>query len=168
MLNYLLKTMNIMHKTGLRYLWLSGLVFCIDRISKVAVGHALATGSKLKILPCLDLILTYNPGAAFGLFAVQTWWPNVLLIVIAIIIIIGLGYNLYHNSASLVIVNCAIALILGGALGNLFDRLYYNHVIDFIGFHSNTGYWPIFNVADCAISGGAMVLFVHLLVKEGE
>lgn len=165
MLNY---WVNIMRKTGLRYLWLSLVVFCIDRMSKIAVGHVLAAVSKVKILPYLDLVLTYNSGAAFGLLAFQAWWPNVLFIVIAVIIIAGLGYNLYHNSAALVSRNCAIALILGGALGNLFDRLYYNHVIDFIGFHAHNWYWPIFNVADCAISGGAMVLCIHLLVKEGE
>ena len=109
-------------------------------------------------------MLTYNKGAAFSFLASASGWQKHFLTVI------GIGASLFilyllarHGSQRLF--SLALAMILGGAIGNVIDRLAYGHVIDFLDFHVGGWHWPAFNVADSAIVGGAILLVLDELLR---
>lgn len=144
---------------GLIWIWLSLLVFASDQMTKYWVVQHLTLFESKSILPFFDLTLLYNKGSAFG-FLSQVGWPAEWLFVgIAIVVSILLIYWLYrlrdNHWAS-----AAVALILGGALGNLANRLMFGYVIDFLDFYIKTWHWPPFNVADSAIVIGAFMLVI--------
>jgi len=135
------------------------LTLVIDRISKWVVMTNLRLGESWNPVAALEpyVSLTYvtNTGAAFGLF------PNygVLFMVIAIVVVVTIIFYYRHLPGDQWLVQTSLGLQLGGALGNLMDRLLYGHVIDFIDFKV----WPVFNLADSAIVVGAVILAYHLL-----
>lgn len=137
-------------------------VFLLDQGSKVLVQVAMCHGESIPVAPPV-FYLTYvlNPGAAFGLFAHQTE----LFISVTVLLVAGviLGYKRLRDGQTLLKV--ALGLIVGGALGNLADRLRYGMVVDFLDFRV----WPVFNLADAAIVVGAFLLAWQILRKaEGE
>ncbi|MCX7628226.1 MAG: signal peptidase II [Methylophilaceae bacterium] len=146
-----------MHK----WLGLSAVVFVLDLTTKHWVQSALAHGERLPLTPFFDLVLFHNQGAAFSLLAEAGGWQRAffsLFAIVASIIIIRLLYK--HPERKLFCL--ALSLVLGGALGNLYDRLTLGYVVDFLFFHYREYYWPAFNVADSAIVGG-----VGLLLWDG-
>jgi signal peptidase II len=134
------------------YLSLAAILFLLDQLSKAAVMQALALGETRRIVPGLfNLTHLRNRGAAFGLFA------DVESVVVLVFLI---GFSL--AALVLVLVLWGLGLILGGALGNLFDRLRSGSVVDFLDFHLGPYHWPAFNLADSAIVIGAAVLMVEV------
>ena len=136
------------------------LVVFFDRITKVFFTHVLAEGESLPIIRnVLHMTLVHNTGIAFGLFKGQDF----VFIVVPVIAIILLAYNIYYykynNEKLSRAYIVAISLILGGAIGNLVDRIYFGHVIDFIDFRV----WPVFNIADSAITIGAVIIALNCL-----
>jgi signal peptidase II len=145
--------------TGL-LLWLGIAVILVllDQVSKITMSRLLVYGQSEMITPYFNLVMVYNQGAAFSFLANsggwQRWFFSGLALVVSLVIIWML-----HKNATQRLFCWALTLILGGAVGNLIDRLLYGHVIDFLDFHIGTLHWPAFNVADSAITVGA-ALFV--------
>jgi len=138
---------------------IASLVFILDRLTKILALKALLGGREIRVLPeAFHLTLVLNKGAAFGLFSRMT--P--ILILFATISIFCIIVYLGRKRATDTLQATGLAMILGGALGNLTDRLFYGYVIDFIDLRI----WPVFNVADSFITIGAAVLIINMLLSQ--
>jgi len=144
----------------LKWLWLSLLIIILDQATKLWASHSLDFNQPVAVLPYLNLTLLYNTGAAFSLLAQaggwQRWFLTVLALFVSAFIITWLS-RLQPQQRWLAV---ALALILGGALGNVIDRIIYGYVIDFIDVYYQNWHWPAFNIADSAISVGAVMLII--------
>jgi signal peptidase II len=139
--------------------WLpvSAAVVLLDQVTKYVVQQSVVFGSPTRVTPFFDLVLVYNPGAAFSFLSTAAGWQRELFIVIAAAASVLIVFLLRRNVADRLF--CfALSLILGGALGNLIDRLMLGAVVDFLHFHVAQYYWPAFNLADSAITCGAVLL----------
>ena len=148
-----------------RWFALSAAVVLADQITKWAVLANFAYGERLPITGFLNLVLVYNKGAAFSMFADASGWQTPLLIVFALVAAGIVGYLIVKNPHRRLLC-LGLALILAGAVGNLIDRLRYGHVVDFLDFHALGWHWPAFNVADSAITIGAVLLILEGLVHQ--
>lgn len=150
--------------TGLAWLWVSALVIVLDRLTKLWVSQHLMLGEPVSLLPVLNLTLIYNTGASFGFLHSASGWQNVFLGGLAIVVsFVVLGW-LSKLPSRAWWPNIALTLILGGALGNAWDRALYAHVIDFIDFHVGEWHFAIFNVADSAICVGAFMIMFYWMI----
>lgn len=146
-----------MPKAVLRWLGVAGLAIVLDQISKQAVLAAFALGEGREVTSFFNLVLVYNPGAAFSFLAGAGGWQKWFFLALALGIstwIVGMLKR--HSEEKLLCL--ALSLILGGALGNVIDRVIYGAVVDFLDFHAAGRHWPAFNVADSAITLGAVLL----------
>lgn len=139
-------------------------IVLIDQASKIAVERAFARGDIMPLTSWFNLVLTYNPGAAFSFLAGAGGWQKYFFLTIGIGASAFIVYLLSRHGHQRVFA-CALSLILGGALGNVIDRVLYGHVIDFLDFHYAGWHWPAFNVADSAIVGGAVLLVLDELLR---
>ena len=148
----------------LHWLWLSGLVIALDQLSKWLAESLLALHQPVPVLPSFNLTLMYNTGAAFSLLADaggwQRWFFLLLSLAVSVVLFIWIG-RLKPGEKRLA---AALSLILGGALGNFIDRALHGHVIDFIQVYYDHWYWPAFNIADSAITIGAILLIIDSLL----
>jgi signal peptidase II len=144
------------------------LVFCsilaADQALKFAIAHNLTVGDPVTVIPgFFDLHLIYNPGAAFGLFTgFGDALRRVLLTGVSVIAIIVVGKLLWSSKGD-VASQLGVAAILGGAFGNIIDRLRYDSVVDFLDFYLGQYHWPAFNIADASIFVGVCVLALRML-----
>jgi signal peptidase II len=146
------------------WLSLSTLVLALDLATKHLIQAAFVYGEHLSVTPYFDLVLFYNRGAAFSFLADAGGWQHLFFSAFAIIASLVIVYLLYKNTEQKLF--CfALSLILGGALGNLYDRLTLGYVVDFLFFHYQEWYWPAFNLADSAISAGVALLLWDGLKK---
>jgi signal peptidase II len=145
---------------SLIYLWLSALVIALDQISKALIEHSLSLYQSIPVLPVLEITRLHNTGAAFSFLADETGWQRWLFTVLAIVVSVVLLLWLRRIDRGARLLAGAVALILGGALGNVIDRLRLGHVIDFVHAHWGEHYFPAFNVADSAITIGAGLLLL--------
>jgi signal peptidase II len=139
--------------------WLtaSGGVVVLDQLSKWVVQQALVYGQSIEILPFFNLVLVYNPGAAFSFLSSASGWQRELFVAIGVAACGIIVYLLRRHAADPWF--CfALSLILGGALGNLIDRVRLGAVVDFLDVHAAGYHWPAFNLADSAITCGAALL----------
>lgn len=141
-------------------LWLgvAAIVVLLDQLSKITLSQLIAYGQSEPITSFFNLVMVYNKGAAFSFLADQLGWQRYLFAGISAAASILIIWMLKRN-ASQRLFCWALALILGGAVGNLIDRIAYGHVVDFLDVHLYGWHWPAFNIADSAISIGA-VLFI--------
>lgn len=141
------------------YVLISILVCFLDQLTKSIVVKKISLYSSVHILPKLDFTLMYNTGSAFSFLSNagswHLWFFLVFSMLMSLVILVWIMRTPLTQSKQLL----SLSLILGGALGNLIDRVHYGHVIDFIDVYYNHYHWPAFNVADSAISVGA-VLFL--------
>ncbi len=156
------------HNYALRkyFFLIAALVVLLDRVSKWAVATTLPLhGNPLTVIPgFFDITHVENTGAAFGLFAESTaQWKVAALVTFSLAALIIVAVLLWKSSHSVSTMTVGLSLILGGAFGNLWDRVVDGHVIDFLDFHIGTYYWPAFNVADSAIVVGAILLVAEIL-----
>lgn len=151
-----------MKSTGLRWLWLALVVLVVDLGSKQWVMTHFQLGESLPLIPFFNLTYAHNPGAAFSFLADKDGWQRWFFAVIALAITAALLVLMYRSSASQKLNNMAYAMIIGGAVGNLTDRIVHGYVIDFVDFYINDWHYPIFNIADAGICIGAL-----LIVLEG-
>jgi len=145
--------------TGL-LLWLgiALIIVLLDQVSKITMARLLVYGQSETITPYFNLVMVYNQGAAFSFLANSGGWQRWFFSGLALVVSLVIIWMLKKNSTQRLF--CwSLTLILGGAVGNLIDRLAYGHVIDFLDFHIGTLHWPAFNIADSAITVGA-ALFV--------
>jgi signal peptidase II len=144
--------------SGMRnWLWLSAIVIALDLLTKHWVQSALVYGEHRTITDFFDLVLFYNEGAAFSFLASAGGWQRVLFSIFALVAS-GIIVHLLRKHLEQKLFCFALSLILGGALGNLWDRVTLGFVVDFLYFHYQQYYWPAFNVADSAISCGVALL----------
>ncbi len=139
------------------WLIVGGLVALADQLAKYAVVRTLARGDSIEVTSFFNLVLAYNPGAAFSFLAGADGWQRWLFAGIAVGASAWIVYLLYRFPQQRLFC-AALALILGGALGNLVDRVLFGLVVDFLDFHAFGWHWPAFNLADSAITCGAALL----------
>jgi signal peptidase II len=143
-----------------RWFVLSALVGVADYAAKIAVLGALAPGESRPVTAFFNLVLVFNKGAAFSFLAAADGWQTLFFAAIAVVASLVIGF-LIHRHRNRGLFCLGLALILGGALGNLYDRLVYGQVVDFLDFHAAGWHWPAFNVADSAITVGAGILILE-------
>ncbi|MGA9031460.1 MAG: signal peptidase II [Sulfuricaulis sp.] len=146
-----------------RFMWIAVVVLLFDQLTKLAATDYLALHGEIKLAPFLSFVLVHNTGAAFGFLSGAGGWQNVFFIVVALsacVFILWMSWRLESRDMFLVI---GLMLVLGGALGNLTDRLFHGYVIDFIDVYYHVWHWPAFNVADSAITIGAVILALDAL-----
>ena len=142
----------------LRWLWVSATVLALDIATKAWVTRAFTLGETVEVTPFFNMVLMYNRGAAFSFLANAGGWQRWFFTVVTIVIGAGLLWMLRRQQPAQKLVSFALALVLGGAAGNLYDRLTLGYVIDFVQLHAAGYFWPAFNVADSAISLGVVLL----------
>ncbi len=150
----------------IRWLALAALIAVLDQLSKFAVRQTLAFGSSIEIAPFFNLVLVYNSGAAFSFLASASGWQRELFIAIAVVASVWVVFLLRRHPGQTLFC-LALSLILGGAIGNVIDRVLLGAVVDFLDFHAAGWHWPAFNVADSAITCGAVLLVWESLQPRG-
>ncbi|MFP3019367.1 MAG: signal peptidase II [Arsenophonus sp.] len=161
---------NFILSTGLRWLWLTIIVLILDLSSKQFIIDNFQLYESIPIIPYLNLTYLKNYGAAFSFLDDKKDWHCWFFVFIAILICVVLIIMMYHQSINKKISNIAYGIIIGGALGNLHDRLIHGFVVDFIDFYVSYWHWPTFNIADMAICIGAILIildnFINVEKKE--
>lgn len=153
----------------MKWLWLSAVVVAVDQCTKLLADALLVLHQPVDLLPVLAIRKAYNTGAAFSFLGNASGWQRWLFIALAVGVIILLVVWLRRLPAGQKWTALSLALILGGAIGNLVDRAVYGHVIDFIDFYYGSWHWPTFNVADSAITVGAALLLLEAFTgRDGD
>jgi signal peptidase II len=142
------------------WLWLSVAVIALDQATKFLVTRFLELYERVEVLPVLDFTLLHNTGAAFSILAGASGWQRWFFIVLAVLVSGALVVWLCRLPRGQRMIAIALSLVLGGALGNVIDRIAHGHVVDFIHVHWGAAYFPAFNIADSAISIGAALLIL--------
>ena len=158
---------NILFSHGARnWLWLTLAIIALDQWTKRLITTQLAEFEEITLLPVLDLMRLHNTGAAFSFLSTASGWQRGFFVVLALCVSAALLVWVWrlprqgkHRLAA------ALALVMGGALGNAIDRIYLGHVVDFIRVHYGAWYFPAFNVADSAITIGAGLLILDTLLE---
>ncbi len=145
---------------------MSLIILLLDQASKHAIEAAFEYGETKVFTSFFNFTLAYNPGAAFSFLAGAGGWQRWFFAVIAVVASVLLTVWIARTAASKPREAFALTFILGGALGNLYDRIILGHVVDFIVVHYQDNYWPAFNLADSAIFLGAAVLIVDMLFSK--
>lgn len=154
-----------LHFRHLHFLWLSFVIVLIDQFTKHMASIHLLPYRRHIVNQFLNLTLVFNTGAAFAFLSGAGGWQVYLFSLLAVVVSIILLVWMVRLPADEKFHAAAIAMIIAGALGNLADRVLWGHVIDFIDFHVGTWHWPAFNVADSAITCGALILVFLMLFK---
>jgi signal peptidase II len=145
----------------LKWLGLSLLALILDQGSKLAVDNTMQLYQSIQIFPFFKLTYVHNTGAAFSFLSQaggwQRWFFAGLALVISVVITVWLSRLQKHET----LLAIALSLILGGAVGNLIDRLAYGYVIDFLDVYYGTWHWPAFNIADSAITLGVVLMLAE-------
>lgn len=154
------------NKSGLVWLWLSLLLLAVDQATKMIVVNTMSYRESIDILPVFNFTYVHNYGAAFSFLSDAGGWQRWFLSAIAIAISVLLTWWLKRLPATNKILCCAYSLVLAGAIGNLYDRIVYGYVIDFLHVHYNDWHFPAFNIADSAICIGAALLLFDAFTGE--
>lgn len=151
--------------SGIRWLWISGLVIVVDQLCKLWIERTLVLGETFAVLPVLDIVRAHNSGAAFSFLANAGGWQRWAFSALAVGVSIGLVFWLRRLAvASHALLAGGLVLILGGAIGNVIDRIEHGYVVDFVHAHWGTAYFAAFNVADAAISIGAALVILDAVI----
>jgi signal peptidase II len=152
--------------SGIRWLWISVLVIAVDQLTKLWIERTMVLGDSFHVLPVLDIVRAHNPGAAFSFLADaggwQRWGFTLLAVGVSIALVVWLRRLALTTHAMLAF---GLALILGGAIGNVIDRVEHGYVVDFVLVHWGSSYFPAFNVADSAISIGAVLVILDAILE---
>jgi len=152
---------------AVRWFVLSALVIVLDQLSKVYFNGAYQYGEVREVIPGLfNFVLVYNPGAAFSFLANAGGWQRYFFITLGLVVSAWLGRMLCQQLPRLEAMG--YSLILGGALGNVADRVLRGQVVDFLDFHWRLAHWPAFNLVDVAITIGALCLFLTVVPKSSK
>ena len=152
-------------KVGRWYL-LAILIVILDQLTKQWISSSFSYGETLELLPCLNLTLVHNLGAAFSFLSDAGGWQRWFFAIISIVVSVVLVVWLSRLPARQNLLATALALVLGGAIGNLWDRVFLGYVVDFIDIYYQKYHWPAFNVADAAITIGAILLILESLFSS--
>ncbi len=152
----------------LRWLWLSLAVLALDQLTKQLAEHYLELHQPVPVVPGFNLMLAYNTGAAFSLLHDAGGWQRWFFTILASVVSVGIVWWMWRLESSERWLAIALALILGGAVGNLWDRILLGHVVDFVQLYYQRWTYPAFNVADSAITAGAVMLIIDSLFFKRE
>ncbi|WP_432258129.1 signal peptidase II [Cupriavidus sp. TMH.W2] len=148
--------------TPLLWMAFALLVVLLDQFFKIVIVRSFTYGESRPVTRFFNLVLVYNKGAAFSFLADAGGWQRWFFTGLGLVVGAFIVWLLYRHTGQRMF--CfAVSLILGGAVGNVIDRVVYGHVIDFLDFYVRNYHWPAFNVADCAITVGAVLLIVDEL-----
>ncbi len=147
------------------WLWLAAAIILLDQASKWVVLGTLRPGDSIYVAPFWNWVLTFNTGAAFSFLSDAGGWQRWFFTVLAICVS-GWIVIMLRRHAGEFRISLALTLVLGGAIGNVIDRLYLGKVVDFIQWHVTGYYWPAFNLADSAITLGAILLLWDQFVRK--
>lgn len=150
-----------------KWLALAAGVLALDQVTKYVIARAFALYEVVEVTPFFNLVLVYNRGAAFSFLSDAGGWQRELFIGIALTACVWIAWLLRKYSHQILFC-LALSLILGGAIGNVIDRVLVGAVVDFLDFHAFGYHWPAFNVADTAISCGAVLLVWDALRAKGR
>jgi signal peptidase II len=153
-------------QTGLRWLWITLIILAVDRITKISIQHQFQLYDSIRVTSFFNLTLAYNKGAAFSFLNSAPGWQMWMFGAIATLVSASLVIWMLRLKKTERWVSIALAFIVGGAIGNLWDRICYGHVIDFIQWHIGNFYWPVFNIADSAICVGAVMLVLDAIFRK--
>jgi signal peptidase II len=142
------------------WLWLSLAVIGLDQVTKFLVTRFVELFERVEVLPVLDFTLLHNTGAAFSMLAGASGWQRPFFIALGVAVSAMLVVWIWRAPRGDKLLPVALALILGGAIGNVIDRVIYGYVVDFIHVHWGAAYFPAFNIADSAITIGAALLIL--------
>jgi len=152
----------------LKWLWLSLLVIVLDQASKLAIDFNMQLYESIPLLPFFNLTYVHNTGAAFSFLSGAGGWQRWFFAGLAVAMSVALGIWLSRLQKHETLLAASLSLILGGAVGNLIDRLLYGHVIDFLDVYYGSWHFPAFNVADSAITLGAFLMFADTFGGFGQ
>lgn len=150
---------------AMKWLRLSAAVIVCDQIAKALATAWLAPGEVTAVIPGVNLVLVYNTGAAFSLLATAGGWQRWFLLAIALAVSVFLLAWLRRLEPGEKCAAVGVALLLGGAIGNMIDRAWLGHVIDYMDVYYQSYHWPAFNVADAAITAGAVAVIASMWEK---
>lgn len=150
----------------LRWLWLSAIVIVLDQISKHYFNTSFSLYEQLSVTPFFSFTLAYNTGAAFSFLSHASGWQRWFFVVVALIVSVVLVIWIKKLRSDETLQAVALALIFGGALGNVWDRIVLGHVVDFLLFYYDRYYFPAFNLADSAITLGAGLLVLDMFIHS--
>lgn len=150
-----------------RWLGLSALIVILDQISKQWISGHFAYGESLPVTGFFNLVLAHNKGAAFSMLNDAGGWQRWMFSIIAVVASVWITW-LLHRHPMQKLFCLALALVLGGAIGNLIDRISYGYVVDFLDFHWDNHHFPAFNIADSAITCGAALLLLDSFLNKPE
>ena len=159
--------LKLFRETGLRFLWISAIAFILDQWSKYTVIDSMSLYQSIQVLPFFNFTYVHNYGAAFSFLEMAGGWQRCFFTAIAFVVSVVILWWLKQSPRSQKMLPVAFAFILGGALGNVYDRLVHGYVIDFLDFYVNNYHWPAFNIADSAIFIGAALLIIDMF-KNGD
>lgn len=149
------------------WLGIAAIVLLFDQLTKITVAKLFTLGQSQPVTSFFNLVLAYNKGAAFSFLANESGWQRYFFTGLGLAAALFIVYLLKRHAGQRLFC-CALALILGGALGNVLDRLMYGHVIDFLEFYFRNWHFPAFNVADSAICVGAALFVLDELRRVGK
>ena len=150
------------------WLWLSALIVVADQLTKWLAQGMLTPYQPVPVVPMFNLTLAYNTGMAFSFLSDAGGWQRWMFIILTLIVVSVLFSWIWRMRAQERLHAISIALIIGGAIGNLIDRVWLGFVIDFLDVYYHTYHWPIFNVADSAIFVGVVLLIIELFFNQHE
>jgi len=154
-------------RSGIRWLWISLLVIVVDQLSKLWIERTMSLGDSFVVLPILDIVRAHNTGAAFSFLADAGGWQRWAFTLLAVGVSIALVFWMRKLAlATQGLLAFGLTLIVGGAIGNVIDRVEHGYVVDFVHAHWGPHYFPAFNVADAAIVAGVLGLLYDSLVLE--
>ena len=148
-----------------RWFALAAGIVLLDQATKMLVLGAFAPGERMSVTSFLNLVLVFNKGAAFSFLADAAGWQTWFFAGFAIVAAAIVSYLIVKDPTKTLFCT-GLTLILGGAVGNLIDRLRLGHVVDFLDFHAAGWHWPAFNVADSGITVGALLLILESFVHD--
>jgi signal peptidase II len=157
-----------LHPMRKYYFLIALLVVFLDRVTKSLVAQRISLHDSIPIIPgFFSLTHVQNRGAAFGLFDESpTQWKIAILILFSIVALVVVATLLWKNGHAVSATGVGLSLVMGGAIGNLWDRLFAGRVVDFLLFYIGSYHWPAFNVADTAIVCGAMLLVAEIVFAK--
>ena len=147
---------------GLIYLVGAGAVVALDRLTKLLAVDRLDLGEVYTVVPGFNLALVLNRGAAFGFLADSGGWQRWFFVMVGLAISVLIMVTLLRQGQASKLLRLGLTLILGGALGNIIDRVSQGYVIDFVDLHWQVWHWPAFNVADVGITMGALIVLLDV------
>lgn len=150
------------HHSLTPWLGIAAIVLLLDQLTKITITKLFYYGESLFVTPFFNLVLVYNKGAAFSFLADSTGWQRYFFTIVGIGAALFIIYLMRKHPDQKMFCG-SLALILGGAIGNVIDRVAYGHVIDFLDFHIAGWHWPAFNIADSAICVGAVLFIIDEL-----